>query len=269
MTGKSVLVRALRSGDAELGKAMDGCDVDERLFAEEDVQSELRCAAEQVVFHRLNYHEAVKQAIEIGTPCDIWTAARAGVLDHVNRLLSDDPDLLNAVDEYGRTPLQRASLIYGICKQCEEVADFLLAKGATCDVFTASTFCISEVVTRVVKQNPEVVSVQCQGSTPLNWAVRPRRNYQDAPEICKALLDAGANLNDRDENESGMTPLHHAAEWGPPICLQLVDLLLDAGADVNHTDNHNWTPLDYAQDRKRNDMVNHLKSRGAIGKDRG
>ena len=96
--------------------------------------------------------------------------------------------------------------------------------------------------------------------------MRPRSNLSEAPDICKALLDAGADVYDRDEDESGMTPLHHAAEWGPPICLKLVDLLLEAGVDINCSDDHNWTPLDYARDRKRSDMVSHLTALGAVSK---
>ena len=266
MLDKPQLIEVLRTGDAETLNASNSSDVDHSVLADEEVQVALVRAAERVVFHRPNYREAVKRAVELGIPCDIWTAARAGLDDHVKRLLADKSDLLNATDHVGRTSLQRAALIYGVCQECERVADSLIAEGAAVDVFTASTFCMTDIVAQELKRSPDLTSARCQGSTPLNWAVRPRRNFSQAPEICRALLDADADVNDRDEDEAGMTPLHHAAEWGPPICLKLVDLLLEAGADINCTDDQTWTPLDYARDRKRCDMVNHLTAHGAVRK---
>ena len=266
MLDKSQLIQLLKSGDAQGLNASKNTDLDQRLLADEEVQVALVQATDRVVFHRPNYRETVKLAVELGIPCDIWTAARAGLDDHVKRLLAEKPDLLNATDNVGRTSLQRASLIFGVCRECEVVADFLIAEGAAVDVFTASTFCMPDILFQKLKRDPDLISARCQGSTPLNWAVRPRRNFSEAPDICRALLDAGADVKDRDKDESGMTPLHHAAEWGPPICLKLVDLLLEAGADINDTDDQTWTPLDYARDRQRSDMVNHLTAHGAVGK---
>jgi ankyrin repeat protein len=94
--------------------------------------------------------------------------------------------------------------------------------------------------------------------------VRPRRNSAAATGICRRLLAAGADVGDRDQDESGMTPLHHAAEWGHEVCLHLVDLLLAAGAELNGTDVEGWTALDYARDRGRSAMQSHLLDLGAI-----
>ena len=122
---------------------------------------------------------------------------------------------------------------------------------------------MADVVHIELDRDVELVSQRREGSTPLNWAVRPRRNNDAAPEICKALLAANADVNDADEYESDMTPLHHAAEWGPKICLQLVDLLIEAGADINAEDGSGWTALKYAKDRGRKEMVEHLTKLGA------
>jgi len=91
------------------------------------------------------------------------------------------------MDNVGRISLQRAALIYGACHQCEEVADFLIAKGMAIDIFTASTFCLLDVVNQELKRKPDLVSARCQGSTPLNRAVRPRKRFSDAPDICSKL----------------------------------------------------------------------------------
>ena len=261
MTKIVKFLQALKEGNVEL---LENASWDEATLAGESIQVALRRSAERVVFHRLNYRETIQKVVELGVPCDIWTAARAGLLDEVRKHVADDASLLDAEDDNGRTPLQRAALIYGGCDECEQVVDFLLEAGAKVDIFTACTYCMPEVVHAELKRDAKLVSQRCEGSTPLNWAVRPRRNNDAAPEICKALLDANADVHDADEYECDMTPLHHAAEWGPKVCLQLVDLLIEAGADINAKDGqHGWTPLQYAKDRGRKEMIEHLTKHGA------
>ena len=57
-----------------------------------------------------------------------------------------------------------------------------------------------------------------------------------------------------------MTPLHHAAAWGGQV--PVAQLLLGRGVDVNIPDDYNWTPLDYAIDRGKKEMVDFLQSKG-------
>jgi hypothetical protein len=62
------------------------------------------------------------------------------------------------------------------------------------------------------------------------------------PEGVRAAIDAGAEVNVRDED--GYTALILAARWnGNP---EVVRVLLDAGAMVNARSNWGWTPLMYA-----------------------
>lgn len=75
-----------------------------------------------------------------------------------------------------------------------------------------------------------------RGSTPLSLAALNNR-----VEICKLLLDAGADIDAVDRNEEARKPIHSAAYYGGSgiTC----KLLLDAGADVNAKDANGWTPL--------------------------
>jgi ankyrin repeat protein len=68
---------------------------------------------------------------------------------------------------------------------------------------------------------------------------------------------ADPNLRSR----SGLAPLHHAAQSGRGR--DIVDLLLEAGADINIRDNDGRTPLDYASDLKLDYIAGHLKQKGA------
>ena len=61
------------------------------------------------------------------------------------------------------------------------------------------------------------------------------------PEGARALVDAGADVNARDDYES--TPLHLAAESED---VEVMRVLLDAGADVRAVDGDRDTPLHIA-----------------------
>ncbi len=60
-------------------------------------------------------------------------------------------------------------------------------------------------------------------------------------EIVRMLIDAGANVNV--QTNYGKTPLHWAA-WNGRV--EVVRMLIGAGADVNLKDNDGWTPLHVA-----------------------
>ncbi len=57
-----------------------------------------------------------------------------------------------------------------------------------------------------------------------------------------------------------MTPLHHVAEWSGRA--GQVDVLLAHGADINAAARHGWTPVNYAVDRGREEMIAYLKQLG-------
>ena len=63
----------------------------------------------------------------------------------------------------------------------------------------------------------------------------------DQQEVAELLLENGADIIARAEDEHGGTPLHWAAATGRR---QLAELLVKAGADVNATDKNGYTPLD-------------------------
>ena len=64
----------------------------------------------------------------------------------------------------------------------------------------------------------------------------------NAPDTVEALLRAGADPNERDDE--GLTPLHEAVILYRP---EIVKILLKGGADQRLQDfEHGWTPLHYA-----------------------
>ncbi len=126
----------------------------------------------------------------------------ANALWEARKLLSASPDLLNARDENGSTPLHRAVL-----KNHLKVLQFLIDEGA--DVNRASTVDDTEL--------PET-------ETPLHTAAR--LGHLTAAIL---LLERGAAVDALSSWKS--TPLHYALVFKRA---ELARLLLDRGADPNH-----------------------------------
>jgi ankyrin repeat protein len=72
--------------------------------------------------------------------------------------------------------------------------------------------------------------------------------------IVELLLDNGAEIDQRDDLQR--TTLHWAANWGN---IKLIELLLSRGADINLRDGLNRTPLDLALEEKHEELVGLLE----------
>ena len=77
-------------------------------------------------------------------------------------------------------------------------------------------------------------------------------------EVVKQYLDAGTDVNAKDEN--GVTPLHQAAFGGQK---EVVELLIAAGADVNAKEEDGWTPLHFAAEGGHKEVAELLIAAGA------
>ena len=90
--------------------------------------------------------------------------------------------------------------------------------------------------------------------------------YRATAETVAACLEAGADLNarddrDRDSPDDGNTPLHYASRyaWEPAVFI----VLLEAGADVAARNRWGWTPLHGAAESSRSQVVAELVRAGA------
>jgi len=255
------LLAAVETGNLDKVRQLVGQDMTLANTRSPDGQSAVQLAAERVSWERPKHLQIAQYLVAQGAECDIFTAARAGLLEHVRELLRGRPLLLDAEDGLGRTALQRAALAGAGCRECDAAADFLIERGAKVDIFTACAFGMLDEVSRWVAQNRRLVHARSHGGTPLLWAVRPRRNAANALSICRLLLESRADVNAEDAGEGHRTVLHHAAEWGNSA--ELVQLLVDRGAEVNACDDAGWTPLDHANERRRPEIAAFLRSRGA------
>ncbi|MEI6809586.1 MAG: ankyrin repeat domain-containing protein, partial [bacterium] len=151
-------------------------------------------------------------------------AAEKGNLPVVSALLDKDADRNAREARFGATPLHVA-----VYRGQDKVVDLLL-RSPSADVNAAQT----------------------NGVTVLGAAV-----LQGNMEICRKLLTAGAKV---DGNAGTFGPLHLAAERGD---LDVVDLLIQSGADVNARGENGLTPLHRAAQMDRPEVVGRLLAKGA------
>jgi len=113
---------------------------------------------------------------------------------------------------------------------------------------------------RLVEEVPHQLYV---GDTALHLAAAALR-----PLAVAALLEAGAAVNA--ENRRGAIALHYACDarpnagmWNPSKQRAVIELLLDARADIEHKDTAGATPLHRAVRAHSPDAVRCLLERGA------
>ena len=73
-------------------------------------------------------------------------------------------------------------------------------------------------------------------------------------------FEAAADLGPHTRSTAGDTPLHIAATSGD---LRAIDLLLNAGAEINAPGERGFTPLHYAVEQEKLEAVRLLLARGA------
>jgi ankyrin repeat protein len=158
---------------------------------------------------------------------DAFEAAALGDTDRLRAALDAEPSAVTRFSNDGWTLLHLA----GFFGQVEGVR-LLLERGAGADA----------------------VSVNAMRNTPLHAGVAGPRPL----DVARALVGAGADVNAR--QHGGYTALHAAAQHGS---IELMDLLLDGGADPDVATEDGRRAIDFARERGHAEAAAHLAARGA------
>lgn len=165
-------------------------------------------------------------------PSSLTKEVRAGHLAEVRLMLASGTDP-NIADEKSWTPLHHAAN-----SGKAEIVEALVSAGARVNVrsrkgWTPLSLAVlrrhTPIVRRLLAAGADVTGKNGAGDPLIISAAHFNLRISE-PEIVQALLDAGADPNARDRD--GLTPLMWAAAMGPP---DLVALLLRRGADANAT----------------------------------
>jgi ankyrin repeat protein len=193
---------------------------------------------------------------------EIHQAAAAGDLARVKALLEKNPQLLDARDETGRTPLHWA------CRGVHiEVVGFLVEGGA--DVNAQDDSAVTplhsvasrghvEAATVLIGKGARLDAKMYDLTTPLHLAAQKGRS-----EVAALLLEKGAPIDARDALEG--TPLLAAALEGKSAVVELLAnrILAENPAVLNCVDYDGWTALHGAANTGRAAVVKLLVLKGA------
>jgi ankyrin repeat protein len=161
---------------------------------------------------------------------EIHEAAELGDLERVKAYLSQDPKQIDLVDAKGQTVLACAAH-----SGKQELVEFLLARGATEDIYAAAIVGDVDKVAAFLKEDKKRVNARDSGGrAALHWAA-----IYGQTKVMELLLAEKADVNLLDGD--AFTPLHWAATFNKR---DAVELLLAHKADMNiKVEKYGWTPL--------------------------
>jgi len=131
-----------------------------------------------------------------------------------------------------------------------------LAEGATLTIWEAAALGRDARVAELLREDPAAANAwAADGFMPLGLAA-----FFNRGAAVRALLDAGADVHATARNTMKVQPLHAAVAARSQ---EIVQLLLDRGADPNARQQLGYTALMGAAGAGRDDMVTLLLARGA------
>lgn len=184
------------------------------------------------------------------TQAELFQAIKAGDVEQVKAIVSGNAALVDARDEAGQSAI--LSAVYSGRK---EIANLLVARGATLTIFEAAAAGEFDRVERLIEAGAPVNVFSDDGWTPLHLAA-----FFGHQKVAELLLAHAADVTAQSRNANGNTPLHAALASNQKM---VAGLLLGSGADVNAADAGGWRPLHLATANNNLDAMKALIAQGA------
>jgi ankyrin repeat protein len=190
---------------------------------------------------------------------DLGKAAWDGDVERVEELLASGADVnsWSNLGSHDHTPL-----MYAVYRGHCEVANILIDAGADVDTAHSTTHTVLYHALESYQLRTEMIQLLVDAGvsmsyTPLLWAIK--NSSSDVVEIVAILIGAGADVNERDEY--GVPALSNAVMYRR---IQLLDVLLGSGAEINAVgDLRGRTALGWAVSIKAPNTVKQLIAAGA------
>jgi ankyrin repeat protein len=184
------------------------------------------------------------------TQTELFVAIVAGDFERVKVIVSGHTGLVDARDEAGQSAI--LSAVYNGRK---EIANLLVARGATLTLFEASAAGEFDRAERLIESGAPVNAFSGDGWTPLHLAA-----FFGHQKVAELLLGHAADVTALSRNANGNTPLHAALASNQKM---VAGLLLGSGADINAADAGGWRPLHLAAANNNLETMKALIAQGA------
>jgi ankyrin repeat protein len=179
-------------------------------------------------------------------------AVKSGDVALARQMLAENPALVRTSDTDGASALLKA-----VYHRNGDMVQVLLATGVELDIFEASALGKTERLRELLGKDSALANAFApDGFYPLGLAA-----FFGHPEAVKVLLEAGARVNVAARNSMKVAPLHAAAASRR---LEIVQMLLQAGADPNARQQEDFTPLHEAAATGQLELARLLLDRGAV-----
>jgi ankyrin repeat protein len=187
----------------------------------------------------------------MGAAQEIFDIVRAGDTTRLKALLASEPGLVNARNERGHSPVLIAQYHHK-----KEAVAVLLAAGPDLDVFDAASVGDTDRVAALLDQDPSQVNAySADGFYPLGLAA-----FFGHPDTVALLVARGADLAQVARNPMRVQPLNAAVAGRS---LDVVRILVEAGAPIDPQQQEGWTPLHGAVHQGNVELAQYLLDRGA------
>lgn len=184
----------------------------------------------------------------------VIAAIDAGDETALRHALYADPGLAGSIDADG----VKATL-HALYRGRADLAGIIAERLPAPDIFEAAALGRAARVIELLRADPGAATRRSpDGFTALHLPAF--FGPPDAVAICRALLEAGGDVNARSANEMSVVPLHSAVAGNHA---DVAAVLIEAGADVNATQRHGWTPLHGAAQNGATGTVERLLAAGA------
>ena len=177
---------------------------------------------------------------------------RRGQQAEIAALVAEAPAAARARDAQGVS-----MLMWSVYTRQPGIIDCLLAAAGELDVFESAALGDCKRLEAILAADAmQVWTVSADGWAPLHLAAAFA-----GPDAVRLLLEHGAHAHQCSRNPQRNQPIHAAIALGNS--LETVELLLEAGADVNATQAGGFTPLHQAAAAGKLDTVAFLLKNGA------